>query len=234
MASDPISLVVDKLLQDLTLEEKVSFVAGQNMWQTAQVARLSIPPLQMTDGPAGARGTKWTDGSPSTLIPCPISLAATWNPAMVQKVGTVLGTETRRKGCHVQLAPTMNFSRSPLGGRNFEGYGEDPFLIGTMSTEMIRGIQSHGVGACMKHFILNGTETRRFNVDQIIDERTLREVYMKPFSMALEAEPWTAIVSYPKINGVHADMSIFVLQKLLRDELGGVCTKLLLSFSSEI
>ncbi|KAH3499701.1 hypothetical protein KXW24_001078 [Aspergillus fumigatus] len=219
MTSDPISTVVEKLLQELTLEEKVSLVAGQNMWQTAQVKRLGIPPLQMTDGPAGARGTKWTDGSPTTLIPCPISLAATWDPVVVRKVGTVLGKETRRKECHVLLAPTMNFSRSPLGGRNFEGYGEDPFLIGTLSMEMIRGIQSQGVGACMKHFILNDTETRRFNVDQIIDERTLREVYMKPFSMALEAEPWTAMVSYPKINGVHADMSFFILQKLLRDEL---------------
>lgn len=138
---------------------------------------------------------------------------------MVKKVGTVLGSETRRKGCHALLAPTMNFSRSPLGGRNFEGYGEDPFLIGIMSTEMIRGIQAEGVSACMKHFILNDTETRRFNVNQIIDERTLREVYMKPFVMALEASPWTAMVSYPKVNGIHADMSSFVLQKLLRDEL---------------
>ncbi|KAL3442369.1 glycoside hydrolase superfamily [Aspergillus insuetus] len=200
MASDPVSSVVGKLLDALTLEEKVSLVAGQNMWQTAQVERLGIRPLQMTDGPAGARGTKWTDGSPSTLIPCPISLAATWDPEMVRKVGTVLGKETRRKECHVLLAPTMNLSRSPLGGRKFESYGEDPFLIGTMSTEMIRGIQSEGVGACMKHFILNDTETRRFNVDQTIDERTLREVY-------------------PKINGIHADMSSFILPTLLRDEL---------------
>ncbi|KAJ5110082.1 hypothetical protein N7532_002727 [Penicillium argentinense] len=219
MAHDTAHVVLEKLLQSLTLEEKVSLVAGQNMWQTAEVERLGIPPLQMTDGPAGARGTKWTDGSPTTLIPCAISLAATFDPVMVKRVGTVLGQETRRKGCHVLLAPTMNFSRSPLGGRNFEGYGEDPFLIGTMATEMIRGIQSQNVGACMKHFILNDTETRRFNVDQTIDERTLREVYMKPFVMALESSPWTAMVSYPKVNGIHADMSPFVLQKLLREEL---------------
>jgi beta-glucosidase-like glycosyl hydrolase len=219
MASNTVSTIVERLLQSLTLEEKVSLVAGQNMWQTAPVERLGIPPLRMTDGPAGARGTKWTDGSLTTLVPCAISLAATWDPSMVKRVGTVLGEETRRKGCHVLLAPTMNFSRSPLGGRNFEGYGEDPFLIGTMSTEMIRGIQSEGVGACMKHFILNDTETRRFNVNQTIDERTLREVYMKPFFMALEALPWTAMVSYPLVNGVHADMSSLVLPKLLRDEL---------------
>ncbi|KXG52881.1 uncharacterized protein PGRI_081370 [Penicillium griseofulvum] len=219
MTPDPISPVVEGLLQALTLEEKVSLLAGQNMWQTAQVDRLGIQPLQMTDGPAGARGTKWNYGSLTTLIPCAISLAATFDPSMVEKVGAVLGEETRRKGCHVLLAPTMNLSRSPLGGRNFEGYGEDPFLIGTMSTAMIRGIQSQGVGACMKHFILNDTETRRFNVDQTIDGRTLREVYVKPFAMALEASPWTAMVSYPKVNGIHADMSTFVLQQLLRQEL---------------
>ncbi len=219
MVSDTLSPVVEKLLHELTLDEKVSLVAGQNMWQTAQVDRLGIQALQTTDGPAGARGTKWNYGSLTTLIPCAISLAATFDSALVEKVGAVLGEETRRKGCHVLLAPTMNLSRSPLGGRNFEGYGEDPFLTGALSTSMIRGIQSQGVGACMKHFILNDTETRRFNVDQTINERTLREVYMKPFVMALQASPWTSMVSYPKINGVHADMSPFVLQQLLRDEL---------------
>ncbi|CAG7931610.1 unnamed protein product [Penicillium olsonii] len=219
MASDAVSPVVDQLLRMLTLEEKVSLVAGKNMWQTQEIARLGIQSLQTTDGPAGARGTKWNYGSLTTLIPCAISLAATFDPALVEKVGNVLGEETRRKGCHVLLAPTMNFSRSPLGGRNFESFGEDPFLIGTISTSIIRGIQSKGVGASMKHFILNDTETRRFNVDQYIDERTLREVYMKPFAMVLEASPWTAMVSYPKVNGIHADMSSFVLQKLLRQEL---------------
>jgi beta-glucosidase-like glycosyl hydrolase len=219
MASEPVSPVVEKLLQVLTLEEKVSLVAGQNMWQTAEIERLGIQPLQTTDGPAGARGTKWNYGSLTTFIPSAISLAATFDPSIVEKVGNVLGEETRRKGCHVLLAPTMNFSRSPLGGRNFESYGEDPFLIGTISNAMIRGIQNQGVGACMKHFILNDTETRRFNVDQTIDERTLREVYMKPFTMVLEAAPWTAMVSYPKVNGIHADMSSYVLQKLLREEL---------------
>ncbi|CAG8087391.1 unnamed protein product [Penicillium salamii] len=219
VTSEPVSPLVERLIRDLTLEEKVSLVAGQNMWQTSGVERLGIQPLQTTDGPAGARGTKWNYGSLTTFIPSGISLAATFDPLIVEKVGNVLGEETRRKGCHVLLAPTMNFSRSPLGGRNFESYGEDPFLIGTISTAIIRGIQNQGVGACMKHFILNDTETRRFNVDQTIDERTLREVYMKPFSMVLEAAPWTAMVSYPKVNGVHADMSSFVLQKLLREEL---------------
>lgn len=219
MTRDAISPIVDWLLQALTLEEKVSLLAGANMWETTPIERLGIPALKMTDGPAGARGAKWTYGSLTTFIPCGMSLAATWDAALVEKVGTVLGDETRHKGCQVLLAPTMNLSRSPLGGRNFEGYGEDPFLIGAMSTAIIRGIQSQGVGACMKHFILNDTETRRFNVDQTIDERTLREVYMKPFVMALDASPWTGMVSYPKINGLHADISPAILPKLLREEL---------------
>ncbi|KAJ5462933.1 glycoside hydrolase [Penicillium sp. IBT 31633x] len=219
MVRDPDSPIVDRLLQDLTLEEKVSLLAGQNMWETTAIERLGIPSLKMTDGPAGPRGSKWNYGSPTTFIPCGVSLAATWDPALVEKIGTVLGDETRRKGCRTLLAPTMNLSRSPLGGRNFEGYGEDPFLVGTISTAVIRGIQAKGVGACMKHFILNDTETRRFNVDQKIDARTLREVYMKPFAMALEADPWTAMVSYPLINGVHADESPLILPQLLRKEL---------------
>ncbi|GMG26386.1 unnamed protein product [Aspergillus oryzae] len=210
---------VEELLRALTLEEKVSLLAGKNMWETANIDRLGIPSLKMTDGPAGARGSKWTYGSLTTFIPCGISLAATFDPELVQKVGSVLGEETRRKHCQVLLAPTMNLSRSPLGGRNFEGYGEDPYLIGKVSTAIIRGIQSQGVAACMKHFIANDTETRRFNVDQTIDERTLREVYMKPFVMALDADPLTAMVSYPKINGYHADLSPSILKPLLREEL---------------
>ncbi|KAF7595578.1 hypothetical protein BBP40_005613 [Aspergillus hancockii] len=214
------SPVVEETLRALTMEEKVSLLAGKNMWETTNIDRLGIPSLKMTDGPAGARGLKWTYGSLTTFIPCGISLAATFDPVLVEKVGAVLGQETQRKRCHVLLAPTMNLSRSPLGGRNFEGYGEDPYLVGAMSIAMIQGIQSQGAAACMKHFIANDTETRRFNVDQMIDERTLREVYMKPFVMALEASPLTAMVSYPKINGCHADLSPFILKTLLREELG--------------
>ncbi|PLB53260.1 glycoside hydrolase [Aspergillus steynii IBT 23096] len=216
---DPTSPVIDHLLNALTLEEKVSLLAGQNMWETAAIDRLNIPALRMTDGPAGARGSKWNYGSPTTFIPCGISLAATWDLDMIERIGTVLGHETQRQGCKVLLAPTMNLSRSPLGGRNFEGYGEDPFLVGSISRAIIRGIQRNGVGACMKHFILNDTETRRFNVDQKVDERTLREVYMKPFVMALDADPWTAMVSYPLINGLHADENPAILPQLLRKEL---------------
>ncbi|KAI1098662.1 beta-glucosidase B [Jackrogersella minutella] len=211
---------IEALVNALTLEEKCLHVAGKNMWETYNVDRLGIRSLKTTDGPAGVRGATWTDGTHTTFIPCGISLAATFDPVLVQQIGDVLGAETRSKNAHVLLAPTMNISRSPLGGRNFENFGEDPYLSGVMATSYIRGVQLHGVGACMKHFVANDMETRRFNMDQQIDERTLREIYLKPFEMALEADPWTAMASYPKINGEHADCHSFLLHDVLREEWG--------------
>jgi len=210
----------DDIVQQLTLDEKCILLSGKNMWETASLERLGIKSLKMTDGPAGVRGSKWVDGSHTTYIPCGISLGATFDPALVEKVGAVLGQEARAKQAHVLLAPTMNISRSPFGGRNFENFGEDPLLTGTMATAYIRGVQSQGVGACMKHFVANDMETRRFNMDQAIDERTLREIYFKPFEMALKAEPWTAMTAYPKINGKHVDMSMHIVHDVLRQEWG--------------
>ncbi|KEY74754.1 hypothetical protein S7711_06656 [Stachybotrys chartarum IBT 7711] len=211
---------IEALFGALTLQEKCALVAGKNMWETHNIDRLGIRSLKTTDGPAGVRGATWIDGTHTTYIPCGISLAATFDPGLVEAVGGILGRETRSKNSHVLLAPTMNISRSPLGGRNFENFGEDPYLSGCMATAYIRGVQRHGVGACMKHFVANDQETRRFNMDQQIDERTLREIYLRPFEMALAAEPWTAMTSYPKINGEHADCSEFLLQDILRREWG--------------
>lgn len=190
------------------------------MWETLDIPRLGIRSLKTTDGPAGVRGAKWTDGSHTTFIPCGISLAATFDPDIVGEIGRVLGAEALGKKAHILLAPTMNLSRSPFGGRNFENFGEDPFLTGIMSTHYIKGIQSQGVGACMKHYIANDQETRRFNMDEKIDERTLREIYLKPFHMTLKADPWTVMAAYPKINGEHADTSQHLLRKILREEWG--------------
>lgn len=211
---------IEALLEALTLEEKCHLVAGKNMWETYNVDRLGIGSLKTTDGPAGVRGATWIDGTHTTYIPCGISLAATFDPDLIESIGGILGMETKSKNSHVLLAPTMNISRSPLGGRNFENFGEDPYLSGRMATSYIRGVQQHGVGACMKHYVANDMETRRFNMDQQIDERTLREIYLKPFEMALEAQPWTAMTSYPKINGEHADCSTFLVDDILRKEWG--------------
>lgn len=212
---------VEALLGQLTLEEKCHLLAGKNMWETLDIPRLGIGSLKTTDGPAGVRGATWIDGTHTTYIPCGISLAATFDPALIERIGGILGREAKSKNSHVLLAPTMNISRSPLGGRNFENFGEDPYLSGRMATAYIRGVQHEGdVGACMKHYVANDMETRRFNMDQQIDERTLREIYLRPFEMALEAEPWTVMSSYPKINGEHADCSRFLMHDILREEWG--------------
>lgn len=214
------SAPVTGLLRAMTLDEKVSLLGGKNMWETPSLPRLGIKSLKTTDGPAGVRGAKWTGGTRSTYIPCGISLGATFDPAMIEKLGAILGAEAKAKNAHVLLAPTMNMSRSPLGGRNFEDYGEDPYLTGRMATSMVRGIQSQGVGACPKHYVGNEQESRRFNIDEKIDERTLREVYLRPFQMVCEADPWTFMTAYNKVNGEHCDMSKRLLQDILRDEWG--------------
>lgn len=217
------SVKVERLLSALTLQEKCNLLSGKNMWETSDIPRLGIKSLKTTDGPAGVRGARWTDGTHTTYIPCGISLAATFDPPLVQQLGQVLGKEAISKHAHVLLAPTMNISRSPLGGRNFENFGEDPFLTGVMATAYIKGVQGAGnVGACMKHFVGNDAETRRFNMDEKIDERTLREIYMRPFEMVLESglDPWMVMTAYPKINGEHADTSRFLVHDVLRKEWG--------------
>lgn len=219
--------LVEQTLRQLSLEEKCLLLSGKNMWETNNIDRLCIPSLKTTDGPAGVRGSKWTDGSHTTYIPCGISLGASFDPDLIERVGRVLGLETKSKQAHVLLAPTMNISRSPFGGRNFENFGEDPFLTGAMAASYIRGVQSQGVGACMKHFVANDMETRRFNMDQTIDQRTLREIYLKPFKIALKADPWAVMTSYPKINGEHADTSRHLVTDILRTEWG--CDRLAMS-----
>ncbi|EFX02203.1 beta-glucosidase [Grosmannia clavigera kw1407] len=215
---------IQRLLAALTLEEKCFLVAGKNMWETASVPRLGIASIKTTDGPAGVRGATWTDGTHTTYIPCGIALAATFDGDLVERVGQVLGAETRSKGAHVLLAPTMNSSRSPLGGRNFENWGEDPLLTGVLAAHYIRGVQTvpaggRGVGACMKHYVANDMETRRFNMDEAIDTRTLHEIYLRPFGHVLrrsDTTPWTAMAAYPRINGAHADASRPLLDDVLR------------------
>ncbi|VUC22139.1 unnamed protein product [Clonostachys rosea] len=214
------ALSIAYIMKSLSLEEKCQLLSGSNMWETKPLPRLGIQALKTTDGPAGVRGSRWVDGTHTTHIPCGISLGATFNPDIVRRVGNILGSETKRKRSHVLLAPTMNISRSPFGGRNFENFGEDPYLTGIMARAYIKGVQEEGVGACMKHYVANDQETRRFNMDEQIDERTLREIYLKPFHMALQADPWTAMTAYPRINGEHADTSEFLVKKVLREEWG--------------
>src|SRR5512135_36999 len=182
---------IDALLEQMTLEEKLSMLAGADTWLTVPVKRLGIPSIKTTDGPMGARGADDASGPTSACFPCGVALGATWNPELVERVGQALAEETQAKGAHILLAPTVNVHRSPLAGRNFECYSEDPYLIARMATAYITGLQSKGVGACIKHFVCNDSEFERKSIDSIVDERTLREIYLRPFQVALrDAKPW--------------------------------------------
>jgi beta-glucosidase len=210
---------IEVLISQLTLEEKISLLAGADMWHTNPIERLGIPVLKVTDGPNGARGTEETMGSTSVCFPAGIALAATWNTELVECVGQALGDETRAKGAHLLLGPTVNMHRTPLSGRNFEFYSEDPYLAGRMATAYIRGLQSRGVGACIKHFVCNESEFERQTISSVVTERPLREIYLKPFEMALrEANPWSLMPAYNKLNGVYASENARLLKDILKDE----------------
>ena len=148
-----------------------------------------------------------------------MSLAATWNVDLVQEVGENLAEETKARGADVLLAPTVGMHRSPLGGRNFESFSEDPYLTGKVAASYINGLQSRGIAATIKHFVGNEQETNKNTIDSVIQERPLREVYLKPFEIAIrESKPWALMTSYNQVNGVHTDLNKHMLQDILRNE----------------
>jgi beta-glucosidase len=208
---------IDELLADLTVDEKAVIVAGVDLWHTASVPRLGIPALKVTDGPAGARGERWT-GRASASFPCGTALGATWNTELVRTVGERIGREARRKGAHVLLAPTVNIHRHPLAGRNFECYSEDPYLTGRLAVEYIRGVQSSGVGCSVKHFVANDSEFERMTISSEVDARTLREISLVPFEAAvLEAGTWSVMAAYNKLHGTYCSEHP-LLHELLKQE----------------
>ncbi len=212
---------IEQLLSEMTLEEKVSLLAGADLWHTVPVERLGIPQIRVTDGPNGARGSEGDMAPRSVCTPVGVALAATWNPALVQEVAEVLGEETKTKGAHILLAPTVNIHRSPLAGRNFECYSEDPYLTARLAVAYINGLQSTGVGACIKHFVCNDSEFERFSLSSEVRERALREIYLYPFMAAIaEAKPWTLMSAYNKINGVWASENSYTLREILKGEWG--------------
>jgi len=209
---------VEDLLDQLTLEEQVSLLAGRNMWETVPIDRVGIPRLRVSDGPAGVRGTSF-DGPASMNIPCATSVAATWNRELVREIGELLGRENHSKGSRVHLAPTVNLHRTPVGGRNFECMSEDPYLTAETAVQYVKGVQSQGVASCIKHFVGNDTEFERMTIDSQIDERTLREVYLVPFERAVkDAEVMSVMTSYNRINGDFGADSEPMLQGMLRGE----------------
>ncbi|KAI1326954.1 glycoside hydrolase family 3 protein [Xylariaceae sp. FL0255] len=206
-------------LSQLTLEEKVSLLTAADFWRTKSIASKGIPAIKTSDGPNGARGSIFVGGTRAALFPCGISLAATWNKDLLYEVGQHLATEAQARSAQVLLAPTVCLHRHPLGGRNFESFSEDPLLTGKLASRYIQGLQSKGVAATIKHFVTNEQETHRMTIDSVVMERPLRELYLRPFEIAIrEANPWAIMTSYNLINGVHADMNMHTLKDILRGE----------------
>jgi beta-glucosidase len=211
---------VDETLAALTLEEKLLLLSGRDVWHTNGVDRLGIPVVKLVDGPNGARGADGNHGPTSTSFPVGAAMGATWDPELMEEVGKALGEQADAKGASVLLGPTVNIPRVPNAGRNFECFSEDPLLSGLLAAGYVRGVQSTGVAACIKHFVCNDQETDRYTIDARVDERTLREVYLEPFRIAVaEAGPWSAMTAYNSVNGTSCAAHPMV-DEVLRSEFG--------------
>ena len=221
-------LDVDRLLDELTLEEKAALTSGSSFWYTAPVDRLGIPRIMVSDGPHGLRAQPdagdhvGLGGSlPATCFPTASAIASSWNPALVRAVGEALAQEALACNLSVILGPGINIKRSPLCGRNFEYFSEDPFLTGELGVAMVDGIQGMGVGTSLKHFAVNNQESDRLRVNAVVDERTLREIYLSAFERVVtRSQPWTVMCSYNKVNGLSASENPWLLTQVLREDFG--------------
>ena len=222
MSTPPAPPSVADLVDRMSLEERVSLLAGADFWRTVAVARLGVPQIKVTDGPAGARGGgALVGGKRTAAFPVGIALGATWNPELLQQVGELLAREVRDKGASVVLAPTLNLFRNTLNGRNFENYSEDPVLTGRLAIAFVRGVQSRGVGATPKHFVGNESEFERDTISSEIPERALRELYLRPFEMVVrEARPWAIMTGYNRLGGTFCSEHLRLLDEILRREWG--------------
>jgi len=207
---------VESLLSQMTLEEKIDMLGGVDRFFIRGIPRLNLPRLKMADGPIGVRNF-----GPATAMAGGIALAATWNPALAERVGTELGRDARAKGVHFLLGPGVNIYRAPMNGRNFEYFGEDPFLASRIAVGYIKGVQSQGVSATIKHFMGNNSEFDRHNTDAIIDERTMREIYLPVFEAAVkEANVGAIMDSYNLTNGTHLSQNGYLNTDVARNEWG--------------
>jgi Beta-glucosidase-related glycosidases len=216
------------LIAQMTLEEKASLCTGRDVWHTQAVERLGIPSVMMTDGPHGLRKQVENadhlglfDSVPSTCFPSAVGIASSWNRELIAQMGEALGMECQAENVGVLLGPGANIKRSPLCGRNFEYFSEDPYLSSEMATHHIKGVQSQGVGTSLKHFAANNQEFRRMSADSVVDERTLREIYLASFEGAVKnAQPWTVMCAYNKVNGEYAAQNEWLLTDVLKNEWG--------------
>ncbi len=213
---------IDAALAALSLDDKCMLVAGRSTWRTHAFPEAGVPQLKMSDGPNGVRGEgHGGSGTPGVVVPAGITLGATWDPELVGKIGSLIGTEARRKGAHIVLGPTVNLHRTPVGGRTFECYSEDPELTGALAAAYVRGVQSHDVAVTVKHFAANDTEIERMSVDVDVGERTLRELYLRPFERTVkEADAWGIMSAYNRLDGEFCAHNRRLLTDILRDEWG--------------
>ncbi len=218
----------EALVAQMSVEEQALLLSGDGWWQTHGIERLGLAPMVVSDGPHGLRKVVGAglDGSvPATCFPTAPGLAATWNTALAREVGAALGREAQASGVHIVLGPGINMKRSPLGGRNFEYFSEDPVLTGHMATAYIQGVQGEGVGTSLKHFAVNNQEFERMATSSDVDERTLHEIYLQAFEIAIAqaepaARPWSVMSSYNLVNGVHASEHRELLTTILRERWG--------------
>lgn len=219
---------IHAILAQMTLEEKAGLCSGLDNWHTKAVERLNLPSIMVADGPHGLRKEKPSKGEqafvpsyPATCFPTASALACSWNRELLFKVGEALAEECLQEGVSVILGPGVNIKRSPLCGRNFEYYSEDPYLSGEMAIQHIRGVQSKGIGTSLKHFAANNQEYRRMAINAVVDERALREIYLVAFERAVkEAQPWTVMCAYNRLNGEYCSENESLLTGILREEWG--------------
>ncbi len=213
-------------IHQLSRDLRLRLLSGHDIWHTVALPEIGLPSIRLSDGPHGLRKQAGdsdhlgiADSEPATCYPTAATLACSWNPELLEEVGTALGREARHQGIGVVLGPGLNIKRHPNCGRNFEYFSEDPLLSGKLAAAMVRGIQSQGVGACLKHFAVNNQEAYRLVVDAVVDERTLREIYLTAFEIAVkESSPWTIMAAYNRVNGEYCCDSRRLLTDILRDE----------------
>ncbi|HEY9075107.1 MAG TPA: glycoside hydrolase family 3 C-terminal domain-containing protein [Anaerolineaceae bacterium] len=214
------------IMNRMTLEEKAALCTGAGAWTTTPIERLDVPELMVSDGPHGVRHPKdpasmASESIPATCFPTASSLASTWDVDLLREMGQALAEECIALGVDVLLGPGNNIKRTPLNGRNFEYFSEDPFLAGEMASALIQGVQSRGVGTSLKHYAVNNQEFQRFSISAEVDERTLREIYLAGFERAVkQANPWTVMCSYNRINGVYGSEQRHLLTEILKGEWG--------------
>ncbi|MFF0611209.1 beta-glucosidase [Nocardia tengchongensis] len=192
---------IDDLLAKLDLPAKIRLISGAGFFRFAGDESIGLAEMPVSDGPSGVRGEQWDERDPSVSLPSGTALAATWDRDLLTDIGALIAAEARRKDVYAVLGPTINLHRSPLGGRHFECFSEDPMLTAEIADAYVRAVQAHGVSACPKHYVANDSETERFTADVIADERTLRELYLYPFERSVEAGAWMVMAAYNSVNG---------------------------------